>query len=200
LPAIDLLIASQNPGKLAEMRELVRGLPFHVVSPRERGVWETPAETGDTFLENAILKGRYYSGRCGCLTLADDSGISVGALENRPGLYSSRFGGEGATDEFRNQLLLKSLEGVPAEGRGARFTCAVALVRQEAVLFEVLEMVEGQIAAAALGGNGFGYDPIFYYPPLAKTFGEMSSEEKNRISHRGKAFLRVREFLESAVL
>src|SRR4051812_47348796 len=111
----DLLLASQNPGKLAEMRKLVAGLPFHVVGPREIGIEEAPEETGKTFLENAILKARYYAGRSGLLTVADDSGLSVDALDGGPGLYSSRFGGEGATDEDRNRLLLDKLRGIPTD-------------------------------------------------------------------------------------
>src|SRR5688500_8436029 len=111
----DLLLASQNPGKLAEMRELVSGLPFRVMGPRDLGIHEAPDETGDTFLENAILKARYYAGRSGRLTVADDSGLSVDALDGGPGLYSARFGGEGATDADRNRLLLEKLAGLPPE-------------------------------------------------------------------------------------
>src|SRR6187401_1283572 len=121
MPA-DLLLASQNKGKLAEMKVLVSGLPFRVVGPRDVGIDESPEETGTTFLENAILKARYYAGRSGLLTVADDSGLSVDALDGGPGLYSSRFGGEGATDADRNRLLLEKLRGVPEDERGARFT------------------------------------------------------------------------------
>jgi XTP/dITP diphosphohydrolase len=125
----DLLLASQNPGKLAEMRKLVAGLPFRVVGPRDLGITEAPEETGKTFRENAVLKARYYAGRSGLLTVADDSGLSVDALDGGPGLYSSRFGGEGATDADRNRLLLEKLRGLAWEKRGARFTSAVAVVR-----------------------------------------------------------------------
>src|SRR5688572_14896627 len=125
----DLLLASQNPGKLAEMRKLAAGLPFRVVGPHDVGIQEAPEETGQTFLENAVLKARYYAGRSGLLTVADDSGLSVDALDGGPGLYSSRFGGEGASDADRNRLLLERLAGIPDERRGARFTSAVAVVR-----------------------------------------------------------------------
>jgi XTP/dITP diphosphohydrolase len=193
--ATDLLLASQNPGKLAEMRQLVGSLPFAVLGPRDLGIHEAPEETGTTFLENAILKARYYAGRSGRLTVADDSGLSVDALDGGPGLYSSRFGGEGATDEDRNRLLLEKLAGMDEAQRGAHFTSAVAVARGKDVLFQVVETVEGRIAREPRGPNGFGYDPLFFYPPYNRTFGESTSEDKARVSHRGKAFARLREFL-----
>jgi XTP/dITP diphosphohydrolase len=195
MPLIDLLLASQNPGKLAEMRHLAAGLPFRVVGPREVGILESPDETGSSFLENATLKALHYASRSGLLTVADDSGISVDALGGEPGLYSSRFGGEGASDLDRNRLLLTRLAGVPEDRRGARFTSAVVAARGETVLFEAQETVEGRIAEGPRGANGFGYDPIFFFAPYGKTFGEVAAEEKDRVSHRGKAFARLREFL-----
>jgi XTP/dITP diphosphohydrolase len=195
MPA-DLLLASQNAGKLAEMRILIAGLPFRVLGPRDLDIHEAPDETGTTFLDNAILKARYYAGRSGRLTVADDSGLSVDALDGGPGLFSSRFGGEGASDDDRNQLLLRKLEGVPRERRTARFTSAVAVAREGEVLFTAQETVEGLIAAEPRGGNGFGYDPLFFYPPFGRTFGESAGEDKDRVSHRGKAFARLRTFLE----
>jgi non-canonical purine NTP pyrophosphatase (RdgB/HAM1 family) len=193
--ATELLLASQNPGKLREMRTLVDGLPVRVVGPRDLGIDEAPEETGTSFLENAVLKARYYAKRSGLLTVADDSGLSVDALAGRPGLYSSRFGGEGATDDRRNELLLELLAGVPEEQRGARFTSAVAVARGDDVLFRHQESVEGRVARERRGTNGFGYDPLFFYPPYGKTFGEVAREEKDRVSHRGKAFARLRAFL-----
>jgi XTP/dITP diphosphohydrolase len=193
----DLLLASQNAGKLAEMRVLVDGLPFRILGPHEVGITESPEETGTTFIENAILKARYYSRQSGLLTVADDSGISVDALDGGPGLHSSRFGGQGATDADRNRLLLAKLSGVPLEKRGARFTSAVAVARGDIVLFDVVETVEGRIAEEPSGPNGFGYDPLFFYPAYDATFGEVSHERKDRVSHRGKAFARLREFLSS---
>ena len=191
----ELLIASQNPGKLREMTQLVQGLPFRVLSPGDLGILTAPEETGKTFLENATLKALEYARRSGHLTVADDSGLSVDALDGGPGLYSSRFGGEGASDLDRNRLLLERLLGVPGERRGARFTSALAVVRDGKVLFQVQESVLGVIAEEMRGTNGFGYDPLFFYPPLGKTFGELLREEKDRVSHRGKAFARLREFL-----
>lgn len=191
----DLLLASQNPGKLHEMRHLVEGLPFCVLGPRDVGIVDSPEELGSTFLENARLKALHYAGRSGRLTVADDSGISVDALGGEPGLYSSRFGGEGASDLDRNRLMLARLAGVPEAERGARFTCAVAVARGGAVLFEAEERVEGRIAPEMRGDNGFGYDPLFFYPPFGRTFGEVPRAEKDRVSHRGKAFARLRAFL-----
>jgi XTP/dITP diphosphohydrolase len=193
----ELLLASQNPGKLQEMRYLVAGLPFRVLAPSDLGLTEAPEETGRTFIENAILKARHYAARSGRLTVADDSGLSVDALEGAPGLYSSRFGGEGASDHERNRLLLDRLRGVPADRRGARFTSAVVVARGERVLFEAEETVDGRIAEETRGENGFGYDPLFFYPPFGRTFGEVPPADKDRVSHRGKAFARLREFLRT---
>jgi len=197
MPPVDLLLATQNPGKLAEMRLLAEGLPFRVLGPRELGIGEAPEETGATFIENAVLKARHYARLSGRLTVADDSGLSVDALGGGPGLYSARFGGEGASDADRNALLLRKLADVPTAGRQARFTSAVAVARGDAVLFEAEESVEGLIADGLRGSNGFGYDPLFFYPPFGRTFGEIPHEEKDRVSHRGKAFARLRRFLET---
>jgi XTP/dITP diphosphohydrolase len=193
----DLLLASQNPGKLAEMKELVAGLAFRVVSPGDLGIHEAPEETGASFIENAILKARHYARLSGRLTVADDSGLSVDALDGGPGLYSARFGGEGASDKDRNRLLLEKLQRVPDERRGARFTSAVAVARGEEILFQTVATAEGRIAGAPRGPNGFGYDPLFFFPRLGKTFGELPPEEKARVSHRGQAFARLRDFLGS---
>jgi XTP/dITP diphosphohydrolase len=199
MPVADLLLASQNPGKLEEMRHLVEGLAFRVVGPRDLGILDAPDETGTTFLENARLKALHYAGRSGLLTVADDSGISVAALGGEPGLYSSRFGGEGASDLERNRLMLARLAGVPEAHRGARFTCALVVARGPRVLFETEQAVEGFIASELRGDHGFGYDPLFFYPPFGRTFGEVPRGQKDAVSHRGKAFARLREFLATLV-
>jgi XTP/dITP diphosphohydrolase len=192
----DLLLASPNPGKLAEMKELVAGLPFRVVSPGDLGIHDAPEETGSSFVENAVLKARHYARRSGgLLTVADDSGLSVDALDGGPGLYSARFGGEGASDKDRNRLLLEKLAGVPPDKRGARFTSAVAVARGDELLFQTVATVDGRIAEEPLGPHGFGYDPLFFYPPFGRTFGEVAPVEKAKVSHRGQAFARLREFL-----
>ena len=194
-PVRELVLASQNPGKLLEMRQLLEGLPLRVLGAAELGIRDAPEETGKTFQENAALKARHYSRVSGRLAVADDSGIAVDALDGAPGLFSSRFGGPGASDGERNRLLLEKLQGIPATGRGARFTCAVAVGRQGELVFQALEDVPGRIAELPRGAGGFGYDPLFFYPPLGRTFGELSRAEKDRVSHRGKAFARLREFL-----
>jgi XTP/dITP diphosphohydrolase len=194
---VELLIASQNPGKLNEMRLLLEGLPFRVVGPADLGIRDAPDEYGETFLENATIKALAYARISGYLTVADDSGLSVDALGGEPGLYSSRFGGEGASDLERNLLLLEKLDGLPFEMRGAHFTSAVVAARSGEALFQAVETVHGLIAEQMRGENGFGYDPLFYYPPYGKTFGEVPREQKDRVSHRGKAFARLRAFLAS---
>lgn len=191
----DLLLASQNEGKLEEMRVLVAGLPFRVRGLRELGIDDAPDETGTTFLENARLKALHYAALSGLLTVSDDSGLSVDALDGAPGLYTSRFGGEGASDARRNELLLERLRGVPRERRSARFSCALALARAGVVLFETLECVDGVIADAPRGMHGFGYDPVFFYPPFGCTFAEVPRTRKDAVSHRGRAFARLRDFL-----
>jgi len=197
MAGMPLLLGSSNPGKLREMHELLAGMPYRVLSPADVGLRGAPEETGTTFMENAILKARHYAEKSGLLAVADDSGLSVDALGGGPGLYSSRFGGEGATDDDRNRLLLERLEGLPPERRGARFTSAVVAARDGRVLFQAEESVEGRIVEAPRGPNGFGYDPVFLYEPFGKTFGEVSGAEKDRVSHRGKSFARLREFLRS---
>ena len=192
----ELLLASQNPGKLNEMRLLVEGLPFRVVGPRELGLLEAPEETGTTFIENAAIKALAYARLSGRLTVADDSGLSVDALGGAPGLYSSRFGGEGASDRDRNLLLLEKLRGQPFERRGARFTSAVAVARGDELLFQAQESVLGFIADDMRGENGFGYDPLFFYPPFDCTLAELPAERKSSVSHRGQAFRALREHLE----
>ncbi len=191
----DLLLASQNAGKLREMRQLVAGMPFRVVGPKEIGIAKSPDETGETFLENATQKALHYAKRSGLLTVADDSGLSVDALDGQPGVHSSRFGGEGASDSDRNRLLLERLRDAPWERRGAHFTSAVVVAFAERVLFETQQTVSGLIAREPRGENGFGYDPLFFYPPFGRTFGQVPPELKDSVSHRGKTFARLREFL-----
>jgi XTP/dITP diphosphohydrolase len=194
---MELLLATQNAGKLNEMRVLLAGMPFQIVTPRDLGIFDSPEETGTTFQENATLKARHYAQLTGRLAVADDSGLSVDALGGAPGLYSSRFGGEGRSDADRNALLLEKLRGVPDAQRTARFTCAVVVALGEELLFQAVEHVEGLIAHAPSGPNGFGYDPLFYYPPFGETFGTAPAARKDTVSHRGKAFARLRLFLEA---
>ncbi len=193
------MLASQNPGKLREMRELAADLPFSVLGLRELDIHDSPEETGETFLENARLKARYFGERTGRLTVADDSGLSVDALDGAPGLYTSRFGGPGLSDDDRNRLLLNKLSGVPDEGRGARFTSAVVAIEGREILFEVERQVEGRIALEPKGEGGFGYDPLFFYAPFGTTLACVSPVRKATVSHRGKAFAELARFLKGYV-
>jgi XTP/dITP diphosphohydrolase len=196
VPAVEeIVLASQNPGKVREMRELLAKLPLRVLGLCDLGVEESPEETGASFRENALLKGRYYAARTGRLVVADDSGLSVDALGGAPGLYTSRFGGPDLTDLERNALLLSKLRGIPTRERGARFTCALAVVEGGATLLEVQETCEGRIAEEPEGDQGFGYDPVFYFPAFGSTLACVSPQEKARVSHRGKAFAELASFL-----
>lgn len=177
------------------MRRLVMGLAFEIVGPKDVGIHDAPEETGTTFLDNAREKARHYARLSGRIAVADDSGLSVDALGGEPGVYSARYGGPQATDPDRNRLILESLRGIEGERRAARFTCALVLARGGDVLFETEQTVEGQIAPQVRGTHGFGYDPIFFYPPFGETFGEVAPERKATVSHRGKAFRELRAFL-----
>jgi len=188
-----LMIASSNPGKLREVRALLSDLDLEVL-PAPSEALNGIEETGKTFAENALIKAHAVAQRTGNIALADDSGLEVDALDGSPGVLSSRFA---PTDEERNRKLLNLLEDVPDEKRTARFRCAVAVVTPEGSS-EVREGIcEGTIGHEPRGSNGFGYDPVFFFPPLGRTFAELSSEEKNAVSHRGKALRAAREALAS---
>jgi XTP/dITP diphosphohydrolase len=194
----EIVLASQNRGKLAEMRELLVGLDWQVLGLAELGIRDSPEETGRSFAENAALKAHHYAGETGRLVVADDSGLAVDALDGEPGLHTARFGGPHLDDAGRNRLLLEMLAGVPEERRGARFHCALALARagDEPLLFEVHETCEGRIATEASGDQGFGYDPVFFFPQFGATLASVAPGRKAEVSHRGKAFRKLRAFLE----
>ena len=190
-----LYCATTNAGKLREFRQAAMqcDMTFDVEVLADLKTIAPPEETGATFEENAVLKAVYYSrGRSGFI-FADDSGLEVDALGGAPGVWSARFAGPGATDAANNALLLEKLSGV--EKRTARFVCAVALARDGHVVRTFRGAVEGQIAAAPSGPNGFGYDPLFYYPPFGCTFGEAAAERKMAVSHRGQALDAMFRFL-----
>ena len=199
---MDLLIATTNHGKFAEVQAFLKNLPLRIVSLE--GLENPPAvvEDGRTFEENALKKARALAEFSGLLTLADDSGLEVDALNGAPVIYSARYAGEEGDDDRNNEKLLRKLEKVPVEKRTARFVCALALClpgaegRKE---WTVRESCEGRIALALKGSNGFGYDPLFFYPPFAKTFGEIGREIKATVSHRGKALKRMAEKLPALV-
>jgi len=155
-----------------------------------------PEEPGPTFLENAMAKALYYHKATGLPAVGEDSGLEVDALDRAPGIYSARWMGEDTPYEEKNARLIEKLSGLPPEERTARYVCAVALADQKGVIFDAVETVEGLIGETPRGQGGFGYDPVFYYPPYGKTMAEATAEEKNRVSHRGKAMARLRNFLD----
>lgn len=181
------VIATKNKGKIKEIREMLKGLPFEVVSMTEEGITEDIEENGTTFEENALIKAREVMKVCDQIVMADDSGLEVDFLNGAPGIYSARFGGEGASDSDKNKKLLGLLENVPFEKRTARFVCAIAVVFPDKTELVVRGTCEGYIAFEPAGSNGFGYDPLFILPGFNKTMAQISSDEKNRISHRSNA-------------
>ncbi len=193
---MDLVLASGNPGKLAELRQLLEG-SGHVVRPQsEFGVGDAE-ETGLTFVENALLKARHAARATGLPALADDSGLCVDALGGAPGLYSARYAG-GHGDAARNiERLLRELEGVPDDARGARFHCAVVLLRHATDPQPIIAegSWSGRILRAPRGSGGFGYDPVFLDPENALTAAELEPAVKNAISHRGRALASLRQRL-----
>ncbi|HTB33691.1 MAG TPA: RdgB/HAM1 family non-canonical purine NTP pyrophosphatase [bacterium] len=192
----DLLIATRNLGKTEEIRQSLEGLPFRVLSMAELGR-ELPEveEDGATLLENAQLKARAYAKSSGLLALADDSGLEVDALDGAPGVVSARWAGPGATDAENNQKLLAELAALGDPPRTAVFRTVMVLAEPDGREDWVAGRCVGLIPRQALGGGGFGYDPLFFVPASGKTFAQMALEEKNRLSHRGEALRRVRQLL-----
>jgi len=192
VPARRLVLATANRGKLKELRELLAEQDCAVLSQAEFNV-ESVEETGLTFIENALLKARHAAEQSGLPAVADDSGLVVDALEGRPGIHSARFAGEDASDADNVALLLEKLDGVPEPHRGARFVCAMALLRfpSDPVPLICEGSWQGRIAMSPRGGGGFGYDPVFITAD-GRTSAELSAAEKNRLSHRGQA---VRELV-----
>lgn len=193
-----MVVASKNRKKAVEMMELLKGLGWRVLSMVEAGVDIEIEEDGLTFEENSYKKAFQVMKATGKTAIADDSGLEVYALGGRPGVFSARFSGEGATDESNNQKLLEMMKEVPEEERGARFVCAATVVFPDGTHFSVTGECEGRILFEPRGTGGFGYDPLFYVPDLGKTFAQLDAETKNSISHRAKAFLKVRELLSCA--
>ena len=182
-----LLIATRNPGKAREYRQILSRLPLEVAYLDEEGITLEVEESGATFAENARHKALTYAQISGMWTWADDSGLEVGALGGGPGVFSARYAGPGATDADRRRKLLNALAGVPWKQRSARFHCVVAIAIPGGEVRTAEGTCEGVIAFGPAGDNGFGYDPVFYLPELAATMAQIASEEKNRISHRGRA-------------
>lgn len=193
-----LLLATNNAHKAQEIREILRDSFSEIVTMRDAGIVLDVVEDGATFRENALKKAietlDYAKDRFDAV-LADDSGLCVDALNGAPGVFSARFSGEGHDDAANNSKLIRLLKDVPFEQRTARFCCCVALARREHAPIAVQGEVEGKILFEARGENGFGYDPYFYYEPFGKSFAELSSEEKNSVSHRKRALMLLRETL-----
>ena len=183
--SMKFVLASHNPGKLAEMQSILSGYGVEVVSPAEVGVSLEVEETGGTFAENAMLKAKAYCEASGLPAIADDSGLCVDALNGGPGVYSARYGGEDLDDRGRCMLLLSNLRGQTT--RAAHFSCAIACAFPDGRTLTAEGRCDGAIAFAPLGDGGFGYDPLFLLTEKGKTFGQLSPEEKSAVSHRGKA-------------
>ncbi len=197
-PLPKLLIATTNAGKVAEIRACLTDLPYEVIGLNDLAtVPPVVEETGDTFAANAMLKADYYFERTGLLTLSDDSGLTVDALDGRPGVYSARYADAGATSEQLVAKLLEEMKGVDDAQRQAQFVCVMAL-RSAKIQETFAGLCVGHIAHAARGQQGFGFDPVFIDPASGRTFAELSRTEKNALSHRGKALAQVRRYLEFA--
>lgn len=193
---MQLLLATTNQGKIRELNKLFAEAGLSLIG---LGDWasDEELETGETFAENALLKARYYHQVSGLATIADDSGIEVEALDGAPGIYSARYAGAEASDRDRVNKLLAELQDVPPEKRGARFVCVAAIVWSGGERVFTGEAC-GILLKEVRGEGGFGYDPIFYYPPLGKAFAELTESEKTLVSHRGLAFRQLLEWLQES--
>ena len=193
-----LLIASNNTHKVREIEEILAGYFDEIVTMREAGLNIDVVEDGKTFRENAVKKATEILEKSGFdATLADDSGLCVDALGGAPGVFSARYAGEGHDDHSNNALLMERMTDVPDEYRTCRFTCCVALARKGLPVLTVEGKAEGVLLRAPAGENGFGYDPYFFYPPLGKSFAELTPQEKNSVSHRRAALDALRKALDA---
>lgn len=192
-----LLIATSNMGKAKEISEALKDFDFEIKTLKDFPNITPPQETGNTFFENAYLKAKYYAEKTGLLSLADDSGLEVDILNGAPGIYSSRFAGENASDEENNKKLLELLKNVPLEKRKARFVCVIVVYHPSGKYIKSEGIWEGLIGFEPRGSYGFGYDPIFLVPEYnyKKTAAELPIEEKNKLSHRGKVLAKLKDIL-----
>jgi len=192
-----ILVASFNPGKARELRDLVGAAGYAVVTLGDAGIAQPYEETGSSYEENGAGKARHYAALSGRVTIADDSGLEVDALDGAPGVLSARYGGVGLDDAGRNRLLLAALESAPEERRGARYVAVAVIARPDGVAHAFRGECAGRIATAPRGDGGFGYDPVFFYPPFATTFAATPPERKHEVSHRGRAFRALAAWLAS---
>lgn len=190
-----IIFATGNEGKMREIRMIMSDLGLEILSMKEAGLHAEVDENGTTFEENAVIKAKGIAALCDDIVLADDSGLEIDALNKEPGVYSARYMGEDTSYTIKNMNLVNRLEGVPDEERTARFVCAIAAVLPDGRVLETKAAMEGRIGYEERGENGFGYDPIFVLPEYGKTTAELSAEEKNKLSHRGKALRLMKEKL-----
>ena len=194
-----VVLASKNPHKLVEISKITEKFGFELVLQSQLGVDIDVEETGTTFEENSLLKARAVMEATGLPALADDSGIAVDALNGEPGIYSARYGFDETLDDWgRLQLLLKNTEDVPDGQRQAQFVCVISFITPDGQVIQARGEIHGELTREPAGENGFGYDPIFYYPPLGKTTAELSAEEKNQVSHRANALKLFYEKMKEA--
>ena len=190
-----LILATRNKDKLKEIQALLSDLDIDIVSLDEAENAPHVVEDGKTFMENAFKKAKVIAEATGIMALADDSGLEVDALDGAPGVYSARYSGENASDASNNEKLLADLEGVPAGKRSAHFSCVIVVYHPSGRWISTEDKCEGEITEKSIGDRGFGYDPVFYLPSLNCTMAQLSAEEKNRLSHRGKALEKLKSEL-----
>jgi XTP/dITP diphosphohydrolase len=194
-----LIFATSNQGKMKEILEILKDLNVEVLSLKEAGIEADIVEDGKTFEENALIKARAIRDLTGCMVLADDSGLEVDALNKEPGIYSARYMGEDTSYDIKNKNIIDRLDGLTGDERSARFVCVIAAAFPDGGEETRRGTIEGQIGFEISGENGFGYDPIFYVPEFGCTTAELSSEDKNAISHRGKALRAMKEVIEQRI-
>jgi len=192
----DVIVATQNRGKLREIRSVLKDLGFKIRGLMDFKNLPEVEEDGKSFVENGLKKARFYCQLLGKLTIADDSGLEVDALGGRPGIYSARYAGEKASDEENRKKLLQALGGIPISKRAAAFKCAIAMVSPDGWELVTEGRCRGRIGFKEVGRKGFGYDPIFILPQYGKTMAQLSLKEKNRISHRGRALRKLKKLLK----
>ena len=193
-----LVLATRNPGKTREIREFLRDFPVEIKNLDDFGPIPPVEEDGTSFDENAYKKASFIAKILGLPALADDSGLEVEVLGGAPGVHSARYAGPSATDEENNAKILHEMEG--KTNRAAAFVCVISIAVPSGVALTYEARCEGLVAEAPNGDNGFGYDPVFYYPPLKRTFAQLSAEEKNRVSHRGKALAELKKEFEKVLI
>lgn len=191
-----IILASNNKDKVKEVKEILKG--YDIISMKEAGIDVDIEENGTTFEENALIKARAIMKLTGQITMADDSGLEIDYLNKAPGVYSARFMGYDTSYDIKNKALIQKLEGVKGSDRSGRFVCAIAVCFPDGREIVKRGTMEGLIAEEIKGDNGFGYDPIVYLPEYGKTSGELAPEEKNKISHRGKALALIKEELDKS--